>query len=663
MFRLNKNVHPKGPSGGQPQAIEKLVAGLQQGQKEQVLLGATGTGKTFTVANVIEQTQKSTLILVHNKTLAMQIYQEMAGFFPHNKVEYYVSYFDFFQPEAYKPASNTYISKKVQRNASIAKMRLRTLNSLISGDEVIVVASVAAIYGCFNPVSYRSVLFHLAVGDKAKPEQIISKLNHLGYQESKNLTGSKYQLDKNVIRFMFGWEENNYFQIVISENHIQQLEKWSNSLSEKSENLAEITIPPGQDYVGEEGEKLVEILAEINRELAAQKKSLLNEGQFLYADRLEKRIQEDLLKLQELGFCPGIENYARYFDRRQEGETPFTLLDYFPPDFLTVIDESHITVPQIKGMYNTNRQRLKTLVKYGFRLPSALDNRPLNQEEFFQKINSTVYVSATPGDFELIRVNYQPVEQIIRPTGLLDPEIEVRSSRNQIADIMNEIREKSSKGEKILIYALTIAMSEDIASYLQERDIKVVYLHSRLEIFERYQAITSLRRGVYDVIVGINLLKEGIDLPEVSLVCILDADKPGFLRDTRSLIQIIGRASRNKAGKVILYADEETANMRGAMIETARRREKQAQHNQKYEITPQTIQKPIKDIVLDPALTILVEKARNKQMSDPELIKLVKNLRRQMKKMSREFRFDRAIACRNALLDLEKITENLFPSD
>ncbi|MEG7978501.1 MAG: helicase-related protein [Mollicutes bacterium UO1] len=372
------------------------------------------------------------------------------------------------------------------------------------------------------------------------------------------------------------------------------------------------------------------------------------------AERLEKRVQEDLFNLREMGFCPGIENYSRYFDGRKEGETPFVLLDYFPQDFLTIIDESHITISQVKAMYNADRRRKETLVKYGFRLPSALDNRPLSQAEFFEKVDHTLYVSATPGKFELEKVNCQPVEQIIRPTGLLDPEIEVRNTRNQIADIMEEIKEKSSRGEKVLIYALTIIMSEDIASFLQERDIRVVYLHSRLEIFERYQAITSLRRGVYDVIVGINLLKEGIDLPEVSLVCILDADKPGFLRDTRSLIQIIGRASRNRNGKVILYADEITKNMQGAIEETNRRRHIQAAHNIQNNINPQTVEKPVKDIALDPETALLLEKAQKGEIEEKELTKLIKKLGNNMRKASQSFAFNRASAFRDALIDLRK---------
>jgi excinuclease ABC subunit B len=652
MLRLITNFQPK---GDQPHAIKKIVENIRQGQKEQVLLGATGTGKTFTMANIIEQTQKPTLILVHNKTLAMQIYQEMQGFFPHNKVEYYVSYFDYYQPEAYKPASDMYIGKKVQRNASIAKMRLKTLNSLVTDKQVIVVASVAAIYGCFNPVSYRKVVIHLEKGQRVDKDLLQEKLLLLGYKKDKKINPGNCQIKEDKINFMLGWEENYYFQLSIKENEIQKIAKINQQTGEKIKELSKIAIPPSQDYVGEEGEELAKILAKIERELTEQKENFYREGKFLEAERLEKRVQEDLFNLREMGFCPGIENYSRYFDGRNEGETPFVLLDYFPKDFLTIIDESHITIPQVKAMYNTDRRRKETLVKYGFRLPSALDNRPLSQEEFFTKIDYSLYVSATPGNFELEKVNYQPVEQIIRPTGLLDPEIEVRTTRNQIADIMEEIKEKSRRGEKILIYALTIIMSEDIANFLQERNIRVVYLHSRLEIFERYQAITSLRRGVYDVIVGINLLKEGIDLPEVSLVCILDADKPGFLRDTRSLIQIIGRASRNRNGKVILYADTITSNMQGAIEETNRRRQIQAAHNIQNNIIPRTVEKPIKDIILDPLISLLVEKAQKGEMAEKELIKLVKDLRRRMKRSSKEFKFDQAIAFRNALLDLEKI--------
>jgi excinuclease ABC subunit B len=655
MFKLiNSSFQPK---GDQPKAIKKIVEGIQKKIKRQVLLGATGTGKTFTMANVIQKIQRSTLILSHNKTLSMQIYQEMKDFFPDNKVEYYVSYFDYYQPEAYKPSSDLYISKKVQRNINIAKMRLKTLNSLITDKCVIVVASVAAIYGCFNPTSYRKVVIYLEKGQKINLDLIKKKLHLLGYKNNKKIDSGNYQEEENKISFMLGWEENYYFQISVDENQIQKIEKKNKLLKDDIQELLKISIPPSQDYVGEEGEELDKILTKINEELSLQKLFLEKEGKFLEAERLEKRIKEDLFNLKEQGFCPGIENYSRYLDKRKQGEIPFSLLDYFSSDFLTIIDESHITVPQIKGMYNTNYRRLETLVKHGFRLPSAFDNRPLNQEEFFQKLNYAIYVSATPGSFELSEVNYQPVEQIIRPTGLLDPEIEVRSSYDQIADIIKQIKIIKG-GEKILVYALTIKMAEDIVHHFLEQNIKAVFIHSRLEIFERYQVITSLRRGIYDVIVGINLLKEGIDLPEVSLVCILDADKPGFLRDTRSLIQITGRASRNKAGKVIFYANEITNSMDAAIKETNRRRQIQDDYNKQNDILPQTIKKPIKDIVLDSAIAHLVTKAQNREMKEKELLKLIKNLRSRMKKATREFKFDHAIAFRNALTDLEKIIQD-----
>ncbi|MCE8162701.1 MAG: excinuclease ABC subunit UvrB [Candidatus Moeniiplasma glomeromycotorum] len=661
MFKLRTNFAPR---GDQPKAIRELVEGIQNGQREQVLLGATGTGKTFTMAQVIDRTQKSTLILAHNKTLAMQIYQEMQGFFPHNRVEYYVSYFDYFRPEAYKWEKDIYLEKRTQRNNQIVKMRLRTLNSLINGEKIIVVASVAAIYGCFSRSAYQRVVYSLHINDPLDLELFRQRLNFLGYSETKKMSGGGYKIKENTARFMLAWEDNHFFQIKINQNRVSHIELLNLTTNEKVRELDSVEIPPGQDYVGEEEEaKQNLILHQIEQELATRQTEFIQAGKSLEAGRLTERVNKDLFNLREMGFCPGMENYSRYFDGRQAGETPFTLLDYFPDEFLTIIDESHITIPQLKGMYNTNRQRLTTLIKYGWRLPSAADNRPLNREEFFSKIfqksGYLLYVSATPGDFELAQVNYRPVEQIIRPTGLLDPQIEVRNSRQQINDIIVEIKKRNTRGEKVLIYALTIAMSEDIASYLQERYIKVIYLHSRLDIFDRYQAITSLRRGVYDVIVGINLLKEGIDLPEVSLVCILDADKPGFLRDTRSLIQIIGRASRNQDGQVILYAAETTKNMQAALQETNRRRSIQIEYNQKNEIIPQTIQKPVKDILLDPSIATLVEKAQKGEIAEKEIKRLIKMLKRSMKRSTREFRFDQAIAFRNALLDLEKLDKTL----
>ncbi|CAJ0917017.1 178_t:CDS:2 [Entrophospora sp. SA101] len=541
MFRLITDFKPQ---GDQEKAIQQLVQGIQQGKKQQVLLGATGTGKTFTMANVIAQTQKPTLILVPNKTLALQIYQEMQNFFPQNKVEYYVSYFDYYQPEAYKPHSDTYISKKTQVNVNIQRMRLKALNSLVTEKKVIVVASVAAIYGCFDPHSYRKAILELHQGQKVSKKEIAIWLTKL---EIKN-------------------------------GILENIEK-------------------------QERKSLPEILAEIKQELKEQVDKFNQEGKITEARNLEKRTSENLIDLGETGYCPMIENYARYFDGRQPGECPYALLDYFPQDYLTIIDESHLAIPQIQAMYNTDQSRKKTLVKYGFRLPSALDNRPLNFTEFANKLSFVVYTSATPGPYELEQVNYEVVEQIIRPTGLLDPLVEIRPTKGQIEDIIQLIQQQIPKKEKTIIYALTIKMAEDIAYFLNQKDIKAIYLHSKLDVFARNQAITSLRRGVYDVIVGINLLREGLDMPEVSLICLLDADKPGFLRDTRSLIQIIGRVARHQNGRVVLYGDTITTNMHQAMNETQRRRNLQKAHNQKNQITPQTVQKEI--FFLDPRLTAL----------------------------------------------------------
>ncbi|KLL01630.1 MAG: excinuclease ABC system subunit B [Mycoplasmataceae bacterium RC_NB112A] len=664
MFKIQTNFPPR---GDQPKAIWELVESIQKGKKEQVLLGATGTGKTFTMANIIQQTQKSTLILAHNKTLAMQIYQEMQGFFPHNRVEYFVSYFDYFRPEAYKPDTDTYLGKKTQRNEQIVKMRLRALHSLFNQEKIIVVASVAAIYGCFSRSSYQRVSFFIHQNDRLTMETIQRKLNNLGYSKSLSVKSGSYEIRGNLVRIMLTWEEVHFFQIKIEGGCVSQIEMINLATATKIKELETITLPPGQDYVGEE-EKIDEILQEIEAELVERKEHFYQREEFsqtLKAQRLEKKIQEDLFNLREMNFCPGMENYSRYFDGRKPGETPFTLLDYFPDQFLTIIDESHITIPQLKGMYNTNRQRLATLIEYGWRLPSAADNRPLKREEFFNKIFSKsghlIYVSATPGDFELNQVNHQKVEQIIRPTGLLDPEIEVRSSLNQIADIRQEIEKRSGREEKVLVYALTIKMTEEIARHFQERNIRAIFVHHRLDIFERHASINSLRRGVYDAIVGINLLKEGIDLPEVSLVCILDADKPGFLRDTRSLIQIIGRASRNRAGRVILYATKAqmTKNMQEAMQETNRRRSIQKTYNQKNGIIPQTIQKPVKDIQLDSSIAILVEKAQKGELTEGGLEQLVKNIGKKLNKAKQNFFADRtagdkATAFRDALLDLKK---------
>lgn len=642
------------PAGDQPSAIEEIVRSLELNKKHQVLLGATGTGKTFTMANVIQRSQKSTLILVHNKTLAMQICAEMKSFFPDNKVEYYVSFFDYYRPEAYKPHNDTYLEKRTQRNASIEKMRMSALNSLSTDESVIVVASVASIYGCVNPFRFKDSIIDLKVNDFINKDDFLSNLFSIGYSnEKKNLR--IYENDK-VIKISVDREEDSFFQISISsiDNKIFKIEKLWKSNNELI-NLENISIPPVQ-YIIEKDERMKEILNQIEEDLKNQKKFLKSEGKNLESKRLDKRINDDLSDLKEFGFCNGVENYSLYFDGRKTGESPFVLFDFFKKgNFITIVDESHITIPQIRAMYNTDRSRKNTLVNYGFRLPSALDNRPLSFDEFLSKVDDVIYVSATPGPFELDKVNNKITEQIIRPTGLLDPLVEVRSSVNQIKDMINEIKSSIEKNEKVLIYALTINMSEDIAAYFQEQGIKSVFIHSRLNVFERYQAIASLRRGIYDVIVGINLLKEGIDIPEVALVCIIDADKPGFLRDTRSLIQIIGRAARNKNGKVIFYANQITNDMNKAIKETQRRRKIQFDHNLKNGITPQSVKKDIKNVLLDSKIVNLIDDFKNNNLNHDEKNKILKNVEKLMKKAVKEFNFDKAIELRNVLFDLRNL--------
>lgn len=653
-FKLKKIFNP---AGDQPKAIDELVNFIGHDKKHQVLLGATGTGKTFTIANVIERTQKSALILVHNKTLAMQIFGEMKSFFPENRVEYYVSFFDYYRPEAYKPSSDIYLEKKTQRNADIEKMRMNALNALSTEKSVIVVASVASIYGCLDPTRYQAAMIDLTIGDLLVKETFIKELFSIGYTtEKKNLRISS---DEKKNQIDIDREEDSFFRIefLITTGEIVSLSRLWKSNSDHTK-LEKISIPPIQ-YILEKEERMRIILNQIESDLKKQKEALNLEGKFLEAQRLEKRIGDDLLDLKEFGFCSGVENYSSYFDGRNTNDSPFVLLDFFKRgNFITVVEESHITIPQIKAMYNTDRSRKKTLVDYGFRLPSALDNRPLNFEEFLKKVDDVIYVSATPGPFELEKVNNEITEQIIRPTGLIDPEIEIRSSTDQIKDMIKEINIRAKKNEKVLIYALTINMSEDIAAYLQSKGVRAVFIHSRLDVFERYQAIASLRRGVYDVIVGINLLKEGIDIPEVSLVCIIDADKPGFLRDVRSLIQIVGRAARNQNGKVIFYANHMTSDMRRAIDETERRRKIQTAHNTKYNITPTTIVKDLaNNITLDSSFHALIGEFKSGKLTIEEMDATIKDVEKNMKRAVKEFKFDKAIELRNLLFDLKDLAK------
>ncbi|CAN7979371.1 unnamed protein product, partial [Ixodes persulcatus] len=569
MFKL---VSDYKPSGDQPIAINEITAGVLANKRHQVLLGATGTGKTFTMANVINQVNKPTLVMAHNKTLAMQLYVELKELFPDNRVEYFVSNFDFYQPEAYVPSKDLYIDKDAKQNMELDMMRLSALNALSTTKDVIVVASVAAIYGAQDPREYRKSFFEL------KRNQILSKKELSAY-----LVGSGYT--RNDIELIPG--TFNLFGDEIDD--ISVVDGLTGDIIKKLTNL---TIFPAQDYITSP-ERMKIAIENIEKELQERLTELRSQGKILEATRLEQRTEYDLDALRETGICSGIENYSRHLDLRQPGEPPYTLIDYFGSDFLTIIDESHMTLPQIRAMYNTDRSRKETLVNYGFRLPSALDNRPLNFNEFNQKLKNIVYISATPGDYELELINNQVTQQIIRPTGLLDPTVEVKPTVGQIDDIIAQIKLRREKNERVFITTLTIRMSEDLTSYLQEQNIKVAYLHSELKTLERSQILLELRKGVYDCIVGVNLIREGIDIPEVSLICILDADKQGFLRNERSLIQTIGRAARNANGHVILYADRISDAMAKAMKETLRRRSIQNDYNIMNEIKPQTIIKPI----------------------------------------------------------------------
>ena len=594
MFNL---ISKYAPSGDQPEAIEKLVEGINEGKKEQVLLGATGTGKTFTVANVIAKTNKPTLVLAHNKTLAGQLYAELKELFPHNHVEYFVSYYDYYQPEAYVPSSDTYIEKDSSINDEIDELRHAATSALINYKDVIVVASVSCIYGIGEKEEYEKNMLILTVGDSISRNKIINRLVDMTYERSDiDFHRGTFRVRGNNIDVIPVNEKVSGIRISLDEDKVEEISIFDPVTGVVTSSKKSITISPASHFVTSK-EKMDEAIKRIEEELKERLEELKSENKLLEEQRLRERTNYDIEMLKETGFCNGVENYSRHLALRAAGETPSCLIDFFPKDFLLVVDESHVTLPQVRAMYNGDRMRKQTLVDYGFRLPSALDNRPLKFEEFEAKINQAIYVSATPGDYELERTNGEYVEQIIRPTGLLDPIIEVRKTEGQIDDIINEIHDRISKNERVLITTLTIRMSEELTNYLKEMNIKVAYLHSEIKTLERLKIIHDLRSGIYDCIVGINLLREGLDIPEVSLICILDADKQGFLRSTRSLIQTIGRAARNANGKVIMYADNESDSMKEAILETKRRREIQEMYNEKHGIIPKTIVKEIKDIV------------------------------------------------------------------
>ncbi|MFQ9923933.1 MAG: excinuclease ABC subunit UvrB [Beduini sp.] len=644
------------PTGDQPKAIDELVEGIENGKKVQVLLGGTGTGKTFTVSNVIAKVNKPTLILAHNKTLAGQLYSEFKEFFPNNRVEYFVSNFDFYQPEAYIPKSDTYIDKTSVTNYEIEMLRSSAMNSLLEREDTIVVASVASIYGLGNPNQYREMIFSVRVGQMIDRKELLTYLVDRQYVRNDiEQTRGTFRVRGDVVEIMPGHTENWIVRIELFGDEVERICEVEPLTGNVLNVFNHYTIYPAYDYVTTK-EQMNRAVNGISEELEVRLKELQEDNKLLEHQRLEQRTRHDIEMLREVGICSGIENYSRHIDGRSAGQRPYTLIDYFPKDFLLIVDESHVMLPQIRGMYNGDRSRKNVLVDYGFRLPSALDNRPLRFEEFETLINQAIYVSATPGDYELEKVNNHYVEQIIRPTGLLDPIIEVRPIANQIDDIIGEINERIKRNERVLITTLTKRMAEDLTDYLKEVGLKVSYLHSETKTLERTEILRDLRLGKYDVLIGINLLREGLDLPEVSLVCILDADKEGFLRSHRSLIQTIGRAARNASGRVIMYADRITDSMNSAIKETNRRREIQEAYNKEHNITPKTIIKDIRDAIhglentVDSAADLLKKGKKAPKKAKEELIK---DIEAQMKAAAKVLDFEKAMELRDILIELK----------
>ena len=637
------------PSGDQPKAIKELVDGINNGQKEQVLLGATGTGKTFTIANVIKDVNKPTLVLAHNKTLAGQLYSELKELFPNNHVEYFISYYDYYQPEAYVPSSDTYIEKDSSINDEIDEMRHAATSALINYQDVIVVASVSCIYNIGEREEYENNRLMVSIGEKSNRNKIINRLIDMTYERNDiDFHRGTFRVRGNNIDIIPVNERLSGVRISLDDDIIDSIAIFDPVTGEITGNKKSITISPASHFVTSK-DKLEIAIDRIEKELATRLEELKSQNKFIEEQRLRERTKYDIEMLRETGYCSGVENYSRHLALRDAGETPSCLIDFFPKDFLMVVDESHVTLPQVRGMYNGDRMRKTTLVEYGFRLPSALDNRPLTFEEFESKINNVIYVSATPGDYELEHTNGKYVEQIIRPTGLLDPTIEVRPTQGQIDDIIGEIQARKEKNERVLITTLTIRMSEELTNYLKEMNIKVAYLHSEIKALERLKIIHDLRLGIYDCVVGINLLREGLDIPEVSLICILDADKQGFLRSTRSLIQTIGRCARNESGHVIMYADTISESMQQAIDETQRRRTIQEQYNKEHNIVPKTIIKDIKEVISN---NISPDKKIEK-MNKKDMEKLMANIEEEMKEAARVLDFEKAMELRDILLELK----------
>lgn len=637
------------PSGDQPQAIEELVNGLEKGEKYQVLLGATGTGKTFTIANVIEKVNKPTLVLAHNKTLAGQLYSELKELFPQNKVCFFISYFDYYQPEAYIAKTDTYIEKDSSINDEIDELRHDATSALLNREDVIVVASVSCIYGIGEIEEYRKKMLTLSEGDTYDRDEVIYKLIEMLYERNNiDLKRGTFRAHGDVLEIIPAGVHDKGIRIEFFGDEVEKISEFDTLTGAILKNKKTVSIFPASHFVTSD-EKLKKAIKNIEIELNEQLEKFKSENKLLEYQRLMERTNYDLEMLEETGFCRGIENYSRQLALKEKGATPTTLIDFFGDDFLMVIDESHVTIPQIRGMYNGDHARKKMLVDYGFRLPSAMDNRPLKFDEFEQKINQVICVSATPGDYELEKTNQKFIEQIIRPTGLLDPIIEVRPTKNQIDNLVEEIESHKQKKERVLITTLTIRMAEELTQYLKKIDIKVAYLHSEIKTLERLKIIRNLRIGTYDVLVGINLLREGLDIPEVSLVAIMDADKQGFLRSDRSLIQTIGRAARNANGKVIMYADEISNSMKIAIEETKRRRKIQMEYNKKHNITPTTIKKEIPDIVKNEEK---VEKPKTK-MTKKEKQNYLANIEKEMKEAAKNLDFERAMELRDILFEIE----------
>ena len=646
MFDLVSNYKP---SGDQPEAIKELVAGIKNNKKQQVLLGATGTGKTFTIANVIKEVNKPTLVLAHNKTLAGQLYAELKELFPNNRVEFFISYYDYYQPEAYVPQSDTYIDKTSSINDEIDELRHSATNALISRKDVIVVASVSCIYGIGEKEEYEKNMLILTVGDNISRNKIINRLVDMTYERSDlDFHRGTFRVRGNSIDIIPVNEKAKGIRINLDGDIIESLTTFDPLTGVVMENKKTVVISPASHFVTSK-DKLDKAISRIEEELKDRLEYFKENSKFIEEQRLRERVNYDLEMLRETGYCNGVENYSRHLALREEGVTPTCLIDFFPKDFLLVVDESHVTLPQIRGMYNGDRMRKETLVNYGFRLPSALDNRPLKFNEFESKINTAIYVSATPGDYELEKVNNKVVEQIIRPTGLLDPIIEVRKTGGQIDDIIGEINKRIEKNERVLITTLTIRMSEELTNYLKEMNIKVAYLHNEIKTLERLKIIHDLRCGIYDVVVGINLLREGIDIPEVSLICILDADKQGFLRSERSLIQTIGRCARNESGKVIMYADTISDAMDKAIKETKRRREIQDKFNKEHNIVPKTIVKEIKEVISNE----IKDTKKKTKLSKKDKLEMILKVEEEMKNAAKKLDFERAMELRDVLFELK----------